>query len=58
MCLYIFLLGFVHMSAVPVETRREHWILEVELEAVVSHLTSFLGTKLRSSARAVPTLNC
>jgi hypothetical protein len=38
---------------VPLDTRRE-----VELQVVVSHMPLVLGTKLRSSSRAMYATNC
>ena len=43
---------------VPAEPRRECWkSLQLELQAVVGHLMSMLGTKLQSSERVASILN-
>lgn len=55
--------GVVHLSAGALRDQRG-WVLGplgLEFQAVVtvvSHLTRVLGTEVRSSARAVPALNC
>ena len=44
------------MCAVPTEARGGIRCLELELQAIVGHLTQVLGTKLRSSRRIVSSL--
>jgi hypothetical protein len=51
--------GYVHMGVMPEDARRGRWISrQLEMQAIMSHLTEVLGTETQSWARAGPTLNC
>jgi hypothetical protein len=58
MCIHVTLSGCLHVTAVPMDVRREYQVaLELELQEFLRWLTWLLGGKLKSSVRTSCALN-